>query len=64
MQLSYAIGVATPRSHFVKTYGTENGTLDADDITNLIKVEFIFGKPRGLCSPRTPSALLSRGLSP
>ena len=62
-QFSYAIGVAKPRSLFVKTYGTENGTRDADDVTNLIKVEFIFGGPQGLCSSRTPSALLRRGLT-
>jgi S-adenosylmethionine synthetase len=40
VQLSYAIGVAKPLSLFVETYGTESGTLDAEDITNIIKVEF------------------------
>jgi len=40
VQLSYAIGVAKPLSVFVETYGTEQGALSADDITNIIKVEF------------------------
>merc|ERR1712056_127953 len=40
VQLSYAIGVAKPLSLFVETYGTEQGKLTADDITNIIKVEF------------------------
>merc|ERR1711903_157799 len=40
VQLSYAIGVAKPLSLFVETYGTEQGTLTADDITNIIKMEF------------------------
>merc|ERR1711957_898364 len=40
VQLSYAIGVAKPLSLFVETYGSENGKLDADDITNILKVEF------------------------
>jgi len=40
VQLSYAIGVAKPLSLFVETYGTENGALTADDITNVIKMEF------------------------
>merc|ERR1712061_337218 len=40
VQLSYAIGVAKPLSLFVETYGTEQGALTADDITNIIKVEF------------------------
>merc|ERR1712084_97138 len=35
-----AIGVAKPLSLFVETYGTEQGALTADDITNVIKVEF------------------------
>merc|ERR1711972_491957 len=39
VQLSYAIGVAKPLSLFVETYGTEQGALTADDITNIIKVE-------------------------
>ena len=29
----------------MKTYDTENGTLDADYIANFIRVEFIFGGP-------------------
>jgi len=40
VQLSYAIGVAKPLSLFVETYGTEQGALTADDITNVIKMEF------------------------
>merc|ERR1711906_95458 len=40
VQLSYAIGVAKPLSLFVETYGTEQGALSADDITNIIKMEF------------------------
>merc|ERR1712185_671074 len=40
VQLSYAIGVAKPLSPFVETYGTEQGKLTVDDITNIIKMEF------------------------
>merc|ERR1711878_162467 len=40
VQLSYAIGVAKPLSLFVETYGTEQGSLTADDITNIIKIAF------------------------
>merc|ERR1712194_197013 len=40
VQLSYAIGVAKPLSLFVETYGTEQGSLSAEDITNIIKIEF------------------------
>jgi len=40
VQLSYAIGVAKPLSLFVETYGTEQGSLIAEDITNVIKIEF------------------------
>jgi len=40
VQLSYAIGVAKPLSLFVETYGTEQGALSAEDITNIIKIEF------------------------
>merc|ERR1712176_749196 len=40
VQLSYAIGVAKPLSLFLETYGTEQGALTADDITNIIKMEF------------------------
>merc|ERR1712037_636860 len=40
VQLSYAIGVAQRLSLFVETYGTEQGELSADDITNIVKIEF------------------------
>jgi len=40
VQLSYAIGVAKPLSLFVETYGTEQGALNPDDITNVIKIAF------------------------
>merc|ERR1711964_726022 len=40
VQLSYAIGVAKPLSLFVETYGTECGKLTAEDITNIVKMEF------------------------
>merc|ERR1711879_1082664 len=40
VQLSYAIGVAKPLSLFVETYGTEKGDLSAEDITNIVKMEF------------------------
>jgi len=40
VQLSYAIGVAKPLSLFVETYGTEQGKLSPEDITNIIKVNF------------------------
>mmetsp|Transcript_39628 Transcript_39628/g.86523 ORF Transcript_39628/g.86523 Transcript_39628/m.86523 type:complete len:465 (-) Transcript_39628:226-1620(-) len=40
VQLSYAIGVAKPLSLFVETYGAECGALSADDITNILKIEF------------------------
>merc|ERR1711943_44310 len=40
VQLSYAIGVSKPLSVFVETYGTEQGDLSADDITNVIKIAF------------------------
>jgi len=40
VQLSYAIGVAKPLSLFVETYGTEQGSLTSDDITNVIKISF------------------------
>merc|ERR1711957_946517 len=40
VQLSYAIGVAKPLSLFVETYGSEICKLSADDITNVLKVEF------------------------
>merc|ERR1712007_151261 len=40
VQLSYAIGVSKPLSLFVETYGSECGKLTADDITNIVKIEF------------------------
>merc|ERR1712238_400637 len=40
VQLSYAIGVAKPLSLFVETYGTENGDLSAQAITNIVKINF------------------------
>merc|ERR1712070_962323 len=40
VQLSYAIGVAKPLSLFVETYGTEQGGLTAEQITNVVKLEF------------------------
>merc|ERR1712124_157082 len=40
VQLSYAIGVAKPLSLFVETYGSEKNGLTADDITNVLKMEF------------------------
>merc|ERR1712118_32324 len=40
VQLSYVIGVAKPLSVFVETYGTEQGSLTAVDITNIIKIAF------------------------
>jgi S-adenosylmethionine synthetase len=40
VQLSYAIGVAKPLSLFVETYGTEQGNLTPDAITNIVKLNF------------------------
>jgi S-adenosylmethionine synthetase len=40
VQLSYAIGVAKPLSLFLETYGTEPDNLTAEDITNVLKIEF------------------------
>merc|ERR1712187_54868 len=40
VQLSYAIGVSKPLSLFVETYGSEKGALTADDITNILKIEY------------------------
>merc|ERR1711918_46494 len=40
VQLSYAIGVAKPLSLFVEAYGTEQGSLTAEDITNIVKINF------------------------
>merc|ERR1712159_417672 len=38
--LSYSIGVAKPLSLFVETYGTQQGSLTPEDITNIVKIEF------------------------
>merc|ERR1711967_191443 len=40
VQLSYAIGIAKPLSLFVETYGTEQGGLSAEQITNVVKIAF------------------------
>jgi len=40
VQLSYAIGVAKPLSLFVETYGTEQGSLTPQAITDAVKMEF------------------------
>jgi S-adenosylmethionine synthetase len=40
VQLSYAIGVAKPLSLFVETYGTEQGNLTPEAITNIVKLNF------------------------
>merc|ERR1712063_197276 len=40
VQLSYAIGVAKPLSLFVECYGSEKNGLTADDITNILKIEY------------------------
>jgi len=40
VQLSYAIGVAKPLSLFVETYGTEQGEMTAQLITDIIKLNF------------------------
>merc|ERR1711959_254854 len=40
VQLSYAIGVAKPLSLFVECYGSERNGLTADDVTNVLKMEF------------------------
>merc|ERR1711881_417447 len=40
VQLSYAIGVAKPLSLFVETYGTEQGKLTPEAITQIVKIAF------------------------
>merc|ERR1711968_333858 len=40
VQLSYAIGVAKPLSLFVETYGTHQGKLTPQAITDCVKMEF------------------------
>merc|ERR1712193_385528 len=57
VQLSYAIGVAKPLSLFVETYGSECGKLTAEDITNVVKIEFdcrpgAIAKSLALCEPK------------
>ena len=38
-----AVGVAETLFLLVETYGSENGKLNADDITDILKVEFDYG---------------------
>merc|ERR1712086_838645 len=57
VQLSYAIGVAKPLSLFVETYGSEQGSLTADAITNVVKIAFdcrpgAIAKSLVLCEPK------------
>merc|ERR1712205_133974 len=57
VQLSYALGVAKPLSLFVETYGSECGNLTAEDITNIVKIEFdcrpgAIAKSLALCEPK------------
>merc|ERR1712072_539753 len=40
VQLSYAIGVAKPLSLFVETFGTEQGSLTPEAITQIVKINF------------------------
>merc|ERR1712127_424710 len=40
VQLSYAIAVAKPLSVFVDTYGSEQGDLSAEALTDILKLEF------------------------
>merc|ERR1711898_72628 len=40
VQLSYAIGVAKPLSLFVETYGTEQGSLTPEAITQIVEINF------------------------
>jgi len=40
VQLSYAIGVVRPLSVYVDTYGSEQGDLTADDLTDVLKLSF------------------------
>merc|ERR1712072_627989 len=40
VQLSYAIGVAKPLSLFVETFGTEQGKLTPEAITQIVKIAF------------------------
>ena len=52
-QLPFAISVAKPFSLSVKTYGTEQGTLKANAITNVIKV---------WCAHRPDAILVKSGI--
>merc|ERR1712157_214934 len=57
VQLSYAIGVAKPLSLFVETCGSECGKLTANDITNIVKIEFdcrpgAIAMSLALCEPK------------
>merc|ERR1711934_151542 len=52
VQLSYAIGVAKPLSLYVETYGSEEGSLTPDDITNVLKMEFD-GRPGAIATSLT-----------
>merc|ERR1712194_891290 len=57
VQLSYAIGVAKPLSLFVETYGSEQGELTADAITDVVKIAFdcrpgAIAKSLALCEPK------------
>merc|ERR1711862_19624 len=57
VQLSHGIGVAKPLSLFVETYGSECGNLTAEDITNIVKIEFdcrpgAIAKSLALCEPK------------
>merc|ERR1711906_46440 len=40
VQLSYAIGVAKPLSLFVETYGTEQGSMTPQAVTDIVKINF------------------------
>jgi len=40
IQMSYAIGVSKPLSLFVETYGTQQGSLTPQAITDAVKIEF------------------------
>merc|ERR1719263_608609 len=57
VQLSYAIGVAKPLSLFVETYGTEQGSLTPEAITQIVKIAFdcrpgAIAKSLQLCEPK------------
>jgi len=55
VQLSYAIGVAKPLSLFVETYGTEQGSMTADDIRTLSRSRSIAAQVRLPCPLRSVS---------